>query len=243
MALTQFKLSGAHPRSRGENQIHGPVGEGFGWLIPAHAGKTMPSVAARATARAHPRSRGENDLPGFVDADDGGSSPLTRGKRGCFGVRRSMRRLIPAHAGKTAKGLDATLVEGAHPRSRGENHGVQSRVVNQTGSSPLTRGKLNVAQLLADGIGLIPAHAGKTFSRRAGGHHTPAHPRSRGENGYLSVFRVTGLGSSPLTRGKLRSSQSDRLSGGLIPAHAGKTCSWSCPRAASRAHPRSRGEN
>ena len=30
---------------------------------------------------------------------------------------------------------------------------------------------------------------------------------------------------------------------GLIPAHAGKTCSWSCLRAASRAHPRSRGEN
>ena len=51
------------------------------------------------------------------------------------------------------------------------------------------------------------------------------------------------MGSSPLTRGKPRAENDDEYLPGLIPAHAGKTCFWSCPRAASRAHPRSRGEN
>ena len=71
----------------------------------------------------------------------------------------------------------------AHPRSRGENHGVQSRIVNQTGSSPLTRGKLVQVTGQAVGGGLIPAHAGKTRSARGTSPPDRAHPRSRGENG------------------------------------------------------------
>ena len=50
-------------------------------------------------------------------------------------------------------------------------------------------------------------------------------------------------GSSPLTRGKPHRSCSRRGCGGLIPAHAGKTTTLLGTLAASRAHPRSRGEN
>ena len=51
------------------------------------------------------------------------------------------------------------------------------------------------------------------------------------------------MGSSPLTRGKLRGVHAWRWAVGLIPAHAGKTdldatFGHECP-----AHPRSRGEN
>ena len=70
-----------------------------------------------------------------------------------------------------------------------------------------------------------------------------AHPRSRGENGYLSVFRVTGLGSSPLTRGKPFLYRDPMGRRGLIPAHAGKTGPGRCPPGKTWAHPRSRGEN
>ena len=54
---------------------------------------------------------------------------------------------------------------------------------------------------------------------------------------------LAGVGSSPLTRGKLSAEKPDFLTGRLIPAHAGKTPGrrGGVPRA--RAHPRSRGEN
>ena len=73
------------------------------------------------------------------------------------------------------------------------------------GSSPLTRGKQAVEQDGAGGVGLIPAHAGKTPAGRGGGAGARAHPRSRGENEYgRKKSRITD-GSSPLTRGKLNS--------------------------------------
>ena len=70
-----------------------------------------------------------------------------------------------------------------------------------------------------------------------------AHPRSRGENGGLTLSGHSDWGSSPLTRGKLRFTPQSTGSTRLIPAHAGKTL---CPRRHAsdrRAHPRSRGEN
>ena len=51
------------------------------------------------------------------------------------------------------------------------------------------------------------------------------------------------LGSSPLTRGKPLRVRPPRKHQGLIPAHAGKTHHSGATAAASRAHPRSRGEN
>ena len=50
-------------------------------------------------------------------------------------------------------------------------------------------------------------------------------------------------GSSPLTRGKLTFLVRSGARVGLIPAHAGKTPPWMRRARASRAHPRSRGEN
>ena len=91
------------------------------------------------------------------------------------------------------------------------------------GSSPLTRGKHNLVPALRDGQGLIPAHAGKTppWIRRA--RASRAHPRSRGENDRGAHMAVAATGSSPLTRGKHITGALGVISGGLIPAHAGKT--------------------
>ena len=50
-------------------------------------------------------------------------------------------------------------------------------------------------------------------------------------------------GSSPLTRGKRESRAKTTQSGGLIPAHAGKTLPAFHRSALVSAHPRSRGEN
>ena len=70
-----------------------------------------------------------------------------------------------------------------------------------------------------------------------------AHPRSRGENAVLWVAMRADGGSSPLTRGKRLERATHPGGHGLIPAHAGKTRSTPAPGTASRAHPRSRGEN
>ena len=172
-----------------------------------------------------------------------GSSPLTRGKppnKVCAGV---IKGLIPAHAGKTLPRVHCDRQPQAHPRSRGENTPRGTLARSSAGSSPLTRGKLRRLCGLKSSVGLIPAHAGKTFLLNLSVCLGWAHPRSRGEN-KLSQHNL-GLpnGSSPLTRGKRRGSAGGRHPLGLIPAHAGKTLSV-CPcRQGAGAHPRSRGEN
>ena len=154
--------SGAHPRSRGENNNRPVIGlvtmgsspltrgkrtrairgRGLPGLIPAHAGKTGLRRFADAQSSAHPRSRGENTVRDLWPPLKGGSSPLTRGKPvdDCF--HGGGRGLIPAHAGKTRSSAPTTRSSRAHPRSRGENlHTLESGVIHR-GSSPLTRGKL-----------------------------------------------------------------------------------------------------
>ena len=71
--------------------------------------------------------------------------------------------------------------------------------------------------------GLIPAHAGKTFTALEKIAFTPAHPRSRGENRMGAQVRFNQGGSSPLTRGK--------------------PCFCLLFEVRGAAHPRSRGEN
>ena len=151
----------AHPRSRGENRFSPPLWPdvsgsspltrgkhagvrrrpGSRGLIPAHAGKTPRRCPGGPRTRAHPRSRGENGGHGASMRRTRGSSPLTRGKPRRRARCRSGGRLIPAHAGKTARWRSRNGVWTAHPRSRGENDTSRSRWRSLRGSSPLTRGK------------------------------------------------------------------------------------------------------
>ena len=233
----------AHPRSRGENEVikvhassfHGsspltrgklPLGQvrvcDLG-LIPAHAGKTHLRRCAGRQEQAHPRSRGENGVARLACRMRTGSSPLTRGKPRRPDFETAPKRLIPAHAGKTARPSPLSSTATAHPRSRGEN----------PGGTLLGRNR----------AGLIPAHAGKTRLSRSAGRRPTAHPRSRGEN-TLALQSLRCLdGSSPLTRGKLADFFADPLGSGLIPAHAGKTPPVRSRSSGRQAHPRSRGEN
>ena len=234
---------GAHPRSRGENMAvslilsalagSSPLTRGKPRprlrsrsrqrLIPAHAGKTLTAESCSAASTAHPRSRGENICVHRGPHNGLGSSPLTRGKRNPSTSSAAAARLIPAHAGKTAVGYVVKSAAEAHPRSRGENGRIEVTDRAAPGSSPLTRGKHNHQSP-------VP-------------HQAAAHPRSRGEN-MASAKNISGrMGSSPLTRGKPWQSMPQKSCRRLIPAHAGKTCSWPGRSPRKTAHPRSRGEN
>ena len=193
--------------------------------------------------RAHPRSRGENHHLGVVPVIPSGSSPLTRGKPGAVNGRYRSGRLIPAHAGKTRGATGAAWPPAAHPRSRGENCAVESRVLADGGSSPLTRGKPERRGRWQRRHRLIPAHAGKTRSTPAPGTSSRAHPRSRGENDHVAEFLAATPGSSPLTRGKHAVDRRALVEERLIPAHAGKTVGIATESLVPTAHPRSRGEN
>ena len=101
MMNSSGRLSGAHPRSRGEHAEERPGIVAGAWLIPAHAGSTSTDIKVETITRAHPRSRGEHaeERPGIV--------------AGAW--------LIPAHAGSTPLRFGKRPANGAHPRSRGEH--------------------------------------------------------------------------------------------------------------------------
>ena len=212
-------------------------------LIPAHAGKTRTRLARALSSTAHPRSRGENVSQRAGRWYASGSSPLTRGKPAGTSSITRMEGLIPAHAGKTHEGRTRRDDLEAHPRSRGENTPAALSRVKVNGSSPLTRGKLDVLSADHPERRLIPAHAGKTDRPDPWASQRAAHPRSRGENCAWRSAISDIRGSSPLTRGKLDSNVEDELRDRLIPAHAGKTMLSSGPCSRVPAHPRSRGEN
>ena len=193
--------AGSSPLTRGKRG-HGSDRVGPAGLIPAHAGKTRSAVTQWRPAPAHPRSRGENQLFHMSCPSDPGSSPLTRGKRSPHTGSSRLRRLIPAHAGKTRLRRRGYIPRSAHPRSRGENEGVEGSDSSLCGSSPLTRGKRSSQTRTSPLPGLIPAHAGKTLRQSRRGPGPSAHPRSRGENEERLVESPALTGSSPAHAGK-----------------------------------------
>ena len=241
-ALAFSRPHGSSPLTRGKRSVTVPVNI-TARLIPAHAGKTYCQDCRALILPAHPRSRGENLVSAVQVGNAGGSSPLTRGKRAGHGRGPGPEGLIPAHAGKTGCRLARGIGARAHPRSRGENDGQAAHHCVRAGSSPLTRGKRDVGQHVTFLSGLIPAHAGKTWTWPGRNPRPTAHPRSRGENKLPGqLVRLTG-GSSPLTRGKRRIAAGEEFTDRLIPAHAGKTTTGRARSSCTQAHPRSRGEN
>ena len=93
---------GSSPLTRGKH-ITGLARAARGRLIPAHAGKTAVTEAKPPVVEAHPRSRGENPVTLKTIGKLYGSSPLTRGKLIDEICGTLDARLIPAHAGKTAR--------------------------------------------------------------------------------------------------------------------------------------------
>ena len=90
------------------------------------------------------------------------------------------------------------------------------------GSSPLTRGILNVNLYQINADRFIPAHA-NTPCLLSDVQVLEVHPRSRGEYSISSGTVASQLGSSPLTRGILLFIFGGAFYDGFIPAHAGNT--------------------
>ena len=214
--------AGSSPLTRGAPQVI--TGESqIVRLIPAHAGSTTCGLSRSALEWAHPRSRGEHMVKFTPLAVASGSSPLTRGARDGRPIPGVLLGLIPAHAGSTQGSELGSPLPEAHPRSRGEHPPRVIWMRVRPGSSPLTRGAPFCAVGSTEDTGLIPAHAGSTWTISTTCMAWGAHPRSRGEHPGGRPSSPRAGGSSPLTRGapnaRLPMSPPPRL----IPAHAGST--------------------
>ena len=195
-------LHGSSPRGRGKRNDD-LADAGGARLIPAWAGKTERSWAARELAWAHPRVGGENARARRRARVDHGSSPRGRGKPLPRATSLAELGLIPAWAGKTSSHPRSRASGRAHPRVGGEN---------STG-----RPSVPVRSRL------IPAWAGKTGERCHIRSLRWAHPRVGGENHCILIVGPCITGSSPRGRGKREAAERVGQWPRLIPAWAGKT--------------------
>lgn len=135
-----YAAAGSSPLTRGTPH-HRNLSHLARRLIPARAGNTISCLRPSVNPPAHPRSRGEHLSARYAAAAFGGSSPLTRGTSnlpadraayswfipahaGNIDFRKTFRqalRVHPAHAGNIACSMLVPLLEGVHPRSRGEH--------------------------------------------------------------------------------------------------------------------------
>ena len=210
-----------HPRSRGEYHRHVPVqaapqgssplSRGIrhrtpsvsrrSRIIPALAGNTPAGGFGVQLRQDHPRSRGEYSPNATTCNAPGGSSPLSRGIPSNPPVPSCRRGIIPALAGNTPH-VSSRVPSGTdHPRSRGEYFLHRSPRGGDSGSSPLSRGILQLRTGPLTLVGIIPALAGNTSAANRPHSNTWDHPRSRGEYARKRPQGETIPGSSPLSRG------------------------------------------
>ena len=113
-------ISGSSPHTRGALHQHARRLR-QSRIIPAYAGSTSVVSGPFQEVRDHPRIRGEHSVDLFVAECGGGSSPHTRGAPGPVAAMAPPGRIIPAYAGSTSWRLTDAMVEGDHPRIRGEH--------------------------------------------------------------------------------------------------------------------------
>ena len=115
--------------------------------------------------------------------------------------------------------------------------------LRDTGSSPHTRGAPGREEPGSAERRIIPAYAGSTASPHRTPRSSEDHPRIRGEHRALNPGGVFSAGSSPHTRGALRTAARRVAASWIIPAYAGSTGGCWPESSKSRDHPRIRGEH
>ena len=166
-----------------------------------------------------------------------------RGKQPCKGRSCRIRRITPAHAGKTLSPPVLSALCADHPRRCGENFTKSLRLQPCAGSPPQVRGKLSPHSQIGQLARITPAGAGKTLQRLVRRVAERDHPRRCGENLSKIDFTVEHVGSPPRMRGKRFYKLITAASGRITPAHAGKTVPPIVKSRHNKDHPRACGEN
>ena len=166
-----------------------------------------------------------------------------RGKGICVKDRRDAVGITPACAGKTCISSAVSALLPDHPRVCGENSTRFPTPYSPRGSPPRMRGKHKDFAQKVEGVGITPAHAGKTPASRGAPGLSQDHPRACGENTRGFTRLPPSQESPPRMRGKLRHRREQNREAGITPAHAGKTSITTLRLLCRRDHPRACGEN
>ena len=156
---------GSSPHTRGARRPR-PTGARGRRIIPAYAGSTPEPRPSAPPPSDHPRIRGEHDIITATGCRPWGSSPHTRGARADAHGDPALDGIIPAYAGSTPAGLFWRRRDRDHPRIRGEHLPDADGCAALDGSSPHTRGALQLGADQSRHLGIIPAYAGSTSCGR-----------------------------------------------------------------------------
>ena len=217
-----FTASGSPPHARGRRGCCAQRSRS-GRITPACAGKTSRRPGGRRSATDHPRMRGEDAIQFQNHRGPYGSPPHARGRQPSFPEERTMGRITPACAGKTAPEQNLGQLSRDHPRMRGEDSTTGRATPCRTGSPPHARGRLPNG-----GVGVRPLRD---------------HPRMRGEDPTTTCRLVQRRGSPPHARGRRAKAAEARLRERITPACAGKTFEAHAQPPGKPDHPRMRGED
>ena len=171
-----------------------------------------------------------------------GSPPRVRGKASARPQTKTLQRITPACAGKSAYRLRMLITSQDHPRVCGEKCEIVTSSSPAVGSPPRVRGKAQNRFVLFTEMWITPACAGK--SNVIDLRHVLArdHPRVCGEKKNRCRSCVHILGSPPRVRGKADFCAPVNQQLGITPACAGKRQDG-CRRVwRTRDHPRVCGE-
>ena len=145
-----------------------------------------------------------------------------RGKEGKNEIARTLLRITPAYAGKSATMCLARFLLRDHPRICGEKYACPPKIEEM--------------------LGITPAYAGKSARCAQKGGNIRDHPRICGEKNPPAWKTPTFIGSPPHMRGKAGESLRSMNAVGITPAYAGKSCSILNRFARFGDHPRICGE-
>ena len=149
-------------------------------IIPAHAGLTSLQINSNGRTGDHPRACGAH-VGGIRNFSPlAGSSPRMRGSPPSIRVTRIIIGIIPAHAGLTCHARKVVIFMRDHPRACGAHVVDIIIVLMLLGSSPRMRGSPTTGSARLCLTGIIPAHAGLTFSFKMLDHALGDHPRACG---------------------------------------------------------------
>ena len=115
---------GSPPHMRGKVKRF-PQSDSIPRITPAHAGKSFPFMQKKTSDQDHPRTCGEKTGKGQQYFINKGSPPHMRGKVLASGTPMLLRRITPAHAGKSRSCLHSVKHLLDHPRTCGEKATLQ----------------------------------------------------------------------------------------------------------------------
>ena len=165
-----------------------------------------------------------------------------RGKALAYAAALALAGITPAYAGKSSTATLAAHSTGDHPRVCGEKHAVPVSLMWSAGSPPRVRGKDGDLRLPVLAVGITPAYAGKSKSRKCTQAEREDHPRVCGEKARTLIVQDEPQGSPPRVRGKADNSSHCQIAHRITPACAGKSCRLRQLHGAYRDHPRVCGE-